>query len=110
MAEILTQLAAWILPSIALPRALPIVTGGGVLEAAVIRSGASKSVASAVGLVGTPATVEAAPAAARIAKSLALRNKSRRWNAGCGQQRSMYGSRRFVKKFMCEEMAVKICI
>jgi hypothetical protein len=26
------------------------------------------------------------------------------------QQRSMYGSRRFVKKFMCEEMAMKICI
>jgi len=78
MAEILTQLTAWILPPIALPRALPIVTEGGVLEAAVIRSGASKSVASTVGLVGTPATVEAAPAAARIAKSLALRNKSRR--------------------------------
>jgi len=110
MAEILTQLAAWILPPIALPRALPIVTEGGVLEAAVIRSGASKSVASAVGLVGMSATVEVAPAAARIAKSLVLRNKSRRWNAGCGQQRSMYGSRRFVKKFMCEEMAVKICI
>jgi len=80
------------------------------LEAAVIRSGDSKSVASAVGLVGTPATVEAALAAARIAKSLTLRNKSRRWNAECGQQRSMYGSRRFVKKFMCEEMAMKICI
>jgi hypothetical protein len=85
MAEILTQLAAWILPPIALPRALPIVTKGGVLEVAVIRSGASKSVASAIGLVGTPATIEAAPAAARIAKSLTLRNKSRRWNAGCGQ-------------------------
>ena len=110
MTEILTQLAAWILPPIALPRALPIVTEGGVLEAAVIRSGASKSVASVVGLVGTPTTVEAAPTAARIAKSLALRNKSRRWNAGCGQQMSMYGSKRFVKKFMCEEMAVKICI
>jgi hypothetical protein len=110
MAEIMTQLAAWILPPIALPRALPIVIEGGVLEAAVIRSGASKSVDSAVGLVGTPATVEAAPVAARIAKSLALRNKSRRWNAGCGQQMSMYGSRRFVKKFMCEEMAMKICI
>ena len=110
MAEILTQLEAWILPPIALPRALPIVTEGGVLKAAVIRSRASKSVASAVGLVGTPATVEVAPVVARIAKSLALRNKSRRWNAGCGQQRSMYGSRRFAKKFMCEEMAVKICI
>ena len=80
------------------------------MEAVVIRSGASKSVASTVGLVGTPSTVEAAPTTARIAKSLALRNKSRRWNAGCGQQRSMYGSRRFVKKFMCEEMVVKICI
>ena len=78
MDEILTQLAAWILPPITLPRALPIVTEGGVLEAAVIRSGASKSVASAIGLVGTPATVEAAPVAARIAKTLALRNKSRR--------------------------------
>ena len=76
----------------------------------MIRSGARKLVASAIGLVGTPATVEAALVAARIAKSLALRNKSRRWNAGCGQQRSMYGSRRFVKKFMCEEMVVKICI
>ena len=63
------------------------------MEAAVIKVGASKSVASAVGLVGTPATVEAAPAAARIAKSLALRNKSRRWNDGSGQQRSMYDSR-----------------
>ena len=83
MAKILTQLAAWILPPIALPRALPIVTEGGVLEAAVIRSGASKSVASAVGLVGMLATVEATPAATRIAKSLALRNKSKRWNAGC---------------------------
>ena len=103
-------MATWILPLIALLRALPIVTKGGVLEAAVIRFGASKSVASAIGLVGTPATVEAAPAAARIAKNLALGIKSRRWNAGCGQQRSMYGSRRFVKKFICEEMAVKICI
>jgi len=114
MVEILTQLAAWILPPIALPkalpRALPIVTEGGVLEAPVIRSGASKLVAFAVGLVGMPATIETAPAAARIAKSLALRNKSRRWNAGCGQQRSMYVSRRFMKKFMCKEMAVKICI
>jgi hypothetical protein len=110
MAKILTRLAAWILPPIALPKALPIVTEGGVLEAAVIKSGASKSVASAIRLVGTPATVEAAPVAARIAKSLALRNKSRRCNAGCGQQRSIYGSRRFMKKFMCEEMAVKICI
>ena len=87
-----------------------IVTKGGVLKVALIRSRASKSVASAVGLVGMPATIEAAPAAARIAKSLALRNKSKRWNAGCGQQRSMYGSKRFVKKFMCEEMAVKIYI
>ena len=87
-----------------------IVTKGGVLKVAVIRSGASKSIASTVGLVGMPATIEAAPAAARIAKSLVLRNKSRRWNAGCGQQRSMYGSRRFVKKFMCEEMAMKIYI
>jgi len=78
MAEILTQLAAWILPPIAQPRALPIVTEEGVLEAAVIRSGANKSIASIVGLVGTPATFEAAPATARIAKSLALRNKSRR--------------------------------
>jgi len=77
MAEILTQLAAWILPPIALPRALPTVTEGGVLEAGVIRSRASKPVASAVGLVGTPATVKAAPAAARIAKGLALRNNSR---------------------------------
>ena len=113
-AKILTQLAVWILPPIALPRALPkallIVTERGVLEAAVIRSGASKSVASTTGLVGTPATIEAAPVAARIPKSLALRNKSRRWNSGCGQQRSMYGSIRFVKKFMCEEMVVKICI
>ena len=110
MAEILTQLATWILPPIALPRALPIVTEGGVLQAAVIRSGASKSVASLVGLVGTPSIVKAAPTTARIAKSLALCNKSSRWNAGFGQQRSMYGSRRFVKKFMCEEMVVKICI
>ena len=78
MAEILTQLAAGILPPIALPRALPTVTEEGVLEAAVNRSGAScKPVASAARLVGTPATVEAAPAAARIAKGLALRNKSR---------------------------------
>jgi hypothetical protein len=58
MAKILTQLAAWILSPIALPRALPIATEGGVLEAAVIRSRASKTVASTVGLVGTPATVE----------------------------------------------------
>jgi len=78
------RLAVWIFPPIALPRALPIVTEWGVLEAAMIRSGASKSVASAVGLVGTPATIEAAPAAARIAKSLALRIKSRRWNVGYG--------------------------
>jgi hypothetical protein len=57
MTEILTQLAAWILPPIALPRALSIVTEEGVLEAAVIKSGASKSVAFVVGLVGMPATV-----------------------------------------------------
>ena len=74
MTKILTQLAAWILPLIALPRALPralpIVTEGEVLEAVVIRSGASKLVTSVIGLVGTPAIVEAAPVAARIAKSL----------------------------------------
>ena len=86
MTKILTQLAAWILPLIALPRALPIVTEGGVLEAAVIRSGASKSVASVVGLVGTPATLEVAPAAVRIAKSLALRNKSRSGMLGVGNR------------------------
>ena len=86
MAEILTKLAAWILPPIALPRALPIVTEGGVLEAAVIRFGASKSVASTVGLVGTPATLEVAPAAVRIAKSLALRNKSRSGMLGVGNR------------------------
>ena len=57
MGEILTQLVTWILPPIALPRALPIIIEGGVLEAAVIRSGASKSVASVVGLVETPATI-----------------------------------------------------
>jgi hypothetical protein len=62
---------------IALPRALPTVTEGGVFEAVVIRSGASKSVASAAGLVGTPATIKTAPTAARIAKGLALRNKGR---------------------------------
>jgi 1-deoxy-D-xylulose 5-phosphate reductoisomerase len=77
MAEILTQLAVWIVPPIALPRALPIVTEGGVLEAAVIRSDASKLIASIVGLVGTPATIEAAFAAAGITKSLALRNKQK---------------------------------
>jgi len=77
MAKILTQLAAGILPPITLPRALSIVTEEGVLEAVVIRSGASKPVASAAALVGTPATIEAAPAAARITKGLALRNKSR---------------------------------
>ena len=62
---------------IALLRALSTVTEGGVFEAVVIRSGASKPVASAPGLVGTPATIEAAPAAARIAKGLAVRNKGR---------------------------------
>ena len=93
MAKILTQLVAWILPPIALPRALPIVIEGGVLEATVIRSGARKSVASAIGLVGTPATIEAA-----------LVNKT----AEDGMLG--VGSRRFVKKFICEEMAVKICI
>jgi hypothetical protein len=77
MAEILTQLAAWILPPIALPRALSNVTEGGVWEAAVIRSGASKLVASAAGLVGMPATIEAALTTARIAKGLALFNKGR---------------------------------
>jgi len=77
MIEILTQLAAWILPPIALPRALPTVTEEGVLEAVVIKFGTSKPVASAARLVGTPATIEAAPAATRIAKGLALRNKGR---------------------------------
>jgi len=52
MAEILTQLAVWILPPIALPRALPTVIEGGVFEAAVIRSGASKLVASAADWLG----------------------------------------------------------
>ena len=47
------------------------------LEAAVIRSRASKPVAFAAGLVGTPATVEAAPTAARIAKGLVMHNKGR---------------------------------
>jgi hypothetical protein len=56
------------------------------LEAAVIRSGASKSVASAVGLVGTPATVEAAPAAARIAKSLALPTRAEDGMLGVGSR------------------------
>jgi 1-deoxy-D-xylulose 5-phosphate reductoisomerase len=43
----------------------------------VIRSDASKLIASIVGLVGTPATIEAAFAAAGITKSLALRNKQK---------------------------------
>jgi hypothetical protein len=77
----LTQLAAWILPPIALPisllSALSTVTEGGALEAAVIRSGVSKPVASIAGLVGTLAAIEAAPAATRIAKGLALCNKGR---------------------------------
>jgi hypothetical protein len=47
------------------------------LEAAVIRSGASKLITSVAGLIGMPTTIEAAPAAARIAKGLALRNKGR---------------------------------
>ena len=85
MAEILTQLAAWILPPIALPRALHIVTKGGVLKVALIRSRASKLVASAVGLVGMPATIETTLVMARIVKGLALRNKGRRWSAGCGK-------------------------
>ena len=51
----------------------------------MIRSGASKLVASATGLVGTLATIEAAPAVARIAKGLALHNKDRQWSARCGQ-------------------------
>jgi hypothetical protein len=75
IAEILTQLAAWILPPIALPRALPTITKEGVFEATVIKFGASKLVASAAGLVRMPATIEAALTAARIAKGLALRNK-----------------------------------
>jgi hypothetical protein len=56
---------------------LSTVTEGGALEAAVIRSGASKPIAFAAGLVGTPATIEEAPAAARIAKGLALCNKGK---------------------------------
>jgi len=110
IAEILTQLAAWILPLVALPRALPTVIEWGVLKVAVIRSRASKPVASTTGLVRMPATVEAAPVVARIAKGRVLHNKDRWWSAGCGQQKSMYGSWRFVKNFMREKMTVKICI
>jgi len=114
MAKILTQLASQILPPIALQIALPwassTVTEGGALEVALIRFGASKPVASDARLVETPATIETTPTMARSAKGLALCNKGRRWSAGCGQQRSMYGSWRFVKKFMREEMTVKSCI
>jgi len=89
MAKNLARLAAWILPPIALPISLPItlstVTEGGAVEAAVIWSGASKPVASDAELVGAPTAIEAAPAASRIAKGLALRNKGRRWGIGCGQ-------------------------
>jgi hypothetical protein len=55
------------------------------VEAAVIWSGASRPVASAVELVGGPTAIESALAASRIAKGLALRNKGRRWGVGCGQ-------------------------
>jgi len=89
MAKNLARLAAWILPPIALPISLSItlstVTEGGAVEAAVIWSRASRPVASTAELVGALTVIEAAPAASRIAKGLALRNKGRRWGVGCGQ-------------------------
>ena len=74
------------------------------MEAVVIWSGASRPVAFDVKLVGVPIAIEAPLAATRIAKGLALHNKGRQWGVGCRQQRSMYGSQRFVNKFMREEM------
>jgi len=76
------------MPPISLPSTLSTVTEGEALEAAMIQ------VASTAKLVGAPTVIEAAPAATRIAEGLALRNKGRRWGVRCGQQRSMYGSRR----------------
>jgi hypothetical protein len=79
MAECLAQLAACILPPVALPISLPIAlfvtTIGGVMEAMKIWSGCSKLVLSTAKLVGTPSSMETAPVATKISKGLALREK-----------------------------------
>ena len=80
------------------------------MEAVVIWSRASIPVVSATELVGAPTATESAHTVTTIAKVLALRNKGRRWGVGSGQQKSMYDRQRFVNKFMCEEMIVKIRI
>jgi hypothetical protein len=86
MAESLAQLATWILPSAALPIALPVaVTIGGVREAAEIRSRRNRHVPSVVELVGTPSSMKTASAAAKISRRLAVRNEGCRRGVGLGQ-------------------------
>jgi len=89
MAKCLVQLVAWILPPAALPIALPIslsvVTSVGAMEATEIWSGHYRSVASTAELVGTPTCMETTPAAAKVSKGMALRNKGRRRCARRGQ-------------------------
>ena len=86
------------------------------MEAAEIWSGRCRSVAFAAELVGTPTSMETIPVATKVSKRLALRNKGRRRCVGCGQQRSIDGSRphgwmrQFMNKFMLEKMIRKICI
>jgi len=97
VAKCLAQLASWIRPPVTLPIALPItlfiVTGGGVVEVTEIWFGRCRSVASVAELVGTLTFMETTAVMTKVFKRLALRNKSRRRCVGCGQQRSIDGSR-----------------
>ena len=94
MAESLAQLATWILPSVALPIALPAaVTVGGVREAAEIRSRCNKPMPFVVELVGTPSSMKIVSAAAKISRRLAVRNEGCRRGVRRGQQRCIDDSR-----------------
>jgi hypothetical protein len=94
MAESLAQLATWILPSVALPIALPAtVTVGGVREAAEIRSRCNKPMPSVVELVGTPYSMKIASATAKISRRLAVRNEGYRRGVRRGQQRCIDDNR-----------------
>ena len=76
----------WILPPIALPISLSTVTNGGVVEAVVIWSGASRPNAFIAELVGASTAIKATLIATKIAKGLALSNKGRRYGVGVGSR------------------------
>ena len=67
------------------PVSMPAVTGGGVREAAKVRSGRSRHVPSATELVGTPSSMKTASVATKNSRRLTLREECCRRGVGHGQ-------------------------